>query len=120
MGSVEAQLILVLTGEARPLKADSEIPENGETSFSCYGLYLRRLIQSDSMSIVADPELSALIVSRTGGTTSFYIDNFISFHSILSITSHANNVLLWLRCNGIQQLGFSFLLLTALLGFITL
>ena len=120
MGSVEAQLVLVLTGEARPLKADSEILEHGETSFSCCGLCLRRLIQSDSMSIVADPELSSLIVSRTGGTTSFYLDNFISFHCIFYITSHANSVLLWLRCNGIQQLVFSFLLLTALLSFITL
>ena len=55
----------MLSGEAYPLKADSEILESGESSFSCCGQCLGRPVQSDSMSIVADPELSSLIISGT-------------------------------------------------------
>ena len=65
LGGVEPRLVLVLSGEAHPLKADSEISESGESSFSCCGPCLGRLVQSDSMSIVADLELSSSIVSGT-------------------------------------------------------
>ena len=65
LGGVEPQLVLVLSGEANPLKADSEISESGESSFSCCLPCLGRLVQSDLMSIVADPELSSSIVSGT-------------------------------------------------------
>ena len=65
LGGVEARLVLVVSGKAHPLKADSEISESGESSFSYCGLCLGRLVQSDSMSIVADLELSSSIVSGT-------------------------------------------------------
>ena len=65
LGGVELRLVLVLSGEAHPLKADSEISQSGESSFSCYRPCLGRLVQSDSMSIVVDPELSSSIVSST-------------------------------------------------------
>ena len=65
LGGVEPRLVLVLNGEAHPLKADSEISQSGESSFSCCGPCLGRLVQSDSMSIVAEPELSSSIVCRT-------------------------------------------------------
>ena len=63
LGGVEPRLVLVLSGEAHPLKADSEISESGESSFSYCVPCLGRLVQSDSISIVADPGLSSSIVS---------------------------------------------------------
>ena len=63
LGGVEPRSVLVPIDEAFPLKADSEISKSGGSSFSCGGPCLGRLVQSDSMSIVADPELSSSIVS---------------------------------------------------------
>ena len=65
LSSVEPWLVLVLSGKAHLLKADSEISESGESSLSCYGPCHGRLVQLDSMSIVADPELSSSILSGT-------------------------------------------------------
>ena len=65
LGGVEPRLVLVLSGEAHPLKADSEIWESGESSFSCCRPCFGRLVQSDLISIIADAELSSSIVSGT-------------------------------------------------------
>ena len=65
LGGVEPRLVLVLSGEAHPLKYDSEISESGESSFSCCGPCLGRPVQSDSMSIVTDLELFSSTVSGT-------------------------------------------------------
>ena len=60
---VKLRLVLVLSAEGNTLKADPEILENRESSLSCCGPWLGSLVQSDSISMGADPELSFLIVS---------------------------------------------------------